>query len=218
MKLICPNNGMLIPKFNINIQEGVAYCSDCDEYFKIADLLNSEDTLSRIEKPQFSQVQTTNTGLQYTVVIPPAGWNTTAIALAVFGGIWLFATTVITTSMNSFELFLLPFLFMGLVLMGVALFISKAATELTIDPQEISVKWSAQGLNYTKRRVTSNLKKITETVIYTKNYEPVYGIGLIFSKESKLSFGSKLNDEERKWLIGELHGVNIQMTRHRNNN
>jgi hypothetical protein len=53
------------------------------------------------------------------------------------------------------------------------------------------------------------LNKITESVAYTENYQPVYGIGLFFNNERKVVFGSGLKEEERKWLIGELNEMKI---------
>lgn len=56
-----------------------------------------------------------------------------------------------------------------------------------------------------KNRSIDDLEEVTQVVMYTQNYQPVYGIGLSFSKGADLKFGSGLKESERLWLIGELY-------------
>lgn len=215
MKLLCPKCGTQIASHNVNMQEGIAYCSDCNEFFRIADFLDSDEELRRIQKPHYSKVRSTNTGLKYTLSVPPAGWTGVAFFLLFFAVIWNGVTWGSFAAVEDFDWFLVPFVLVGLLVTAILLFTVYVQTELTIEPEEIRAKWLVLGLTYVRKRKTANLIKITETVMYTQNYQPVYGVGMLFEGEGKLSFGSKLKEEERKWLIGELYDVKAQMEEYR---
>jgi hypothetical protein len=74
---------------------------------------------------------------------------------------------------------------------------------LLVDRQECRLAWSVFKWSRKKVLPVSSITAVTEEVVYTKNYQPVYGVG-IKAGEKTVKFGSALTEEERKWLIGEL--------------
>ncbi len=49
---------------------------------------------------------------------------------------------------------------------------------------------------------------------YKQNEVPVHGVGInVKSRSSPLVFGSGLSDDEKKWLVGELHAFWKDITR-----
>lgn len=205
MKLICPKCYTKIDQNHLNILEGVASCSVCNEVFRIADHLRSDEELSRIKKPHYSEVQFKNRYGEAKLIIPPEGWNGNALFFLFFALIWNGLTWSFLIEEKHPSFFLIPFCLIGILLIAILIYVINGKTSVTLNREKIEIKRSIFGWAHTSKRQTKNLKKITEDVMYTKNYQPVYGIGLYFSKESKLKFGSSLKEEERKWIIGELY-------------
>jgi hypothetical protein len=210
MKLICQNCNTEIGKSNVNLEEGVASCPNCNDYFRIADFLRSDEELRRIKKPHYSNIEFNKRRGKYVLFIPPTGWTSTAFSFLLFSLIWNGVSWSFLFINESPALFLLPFCVIGILTIGILLFTLNGNTTVRISEANIIVKWSLFGLGYSKTRKTSGLDKITEDVIYSQNYQPVYGVGLYFKQEGKIKFGSNLKEEERKWVIGELYELKDQ--------
>lgn len=210
MKLICQNCNKEIENSNVNLEEGIANCPNCDNYFRIADFLRSDEELRRIKKPHYSNIEFKKERGEHIFSIPPEGWSGTAFFFLFFSLIWNGVPWILLFNDKSPPLFLLPFCVIGILTIGILLFILDGNTTLRISNADITVKWSLFGFGYSKTRKTSGLDKITEDVVYTRDYQPVYGIGLYFKREGKIKFGSSLKEEERKWIIGELYELKNQ--------
>ena len=217
MKLTCQKCNLEISSDHVNIREGVAYCSTCQEYYRIADYLRDDEELRRLSKPYYSRVTIDSVLQHHLVTIPPGGWNGTSLFFLLFGTFWngmvLFSLLFSKNLSGPMFLFLIPFLLTGLAIIFCTLFMVKGIAYINFNKQTIELIWQLFGIRYRKVRQTSNLAKITESVAYTKNYQPVYGIGLLFNYEKKIVFGSSLKEEERKWLIGELYEMKIHYQR-----
>jgi hypothetical protein len=207
MKLSCPRCKGEILRDNVNMREGIAHCASCQEYFKIADFLREDEELRRIKKPGFSKVMVNHVAQAHLITIPPDGWNGTAIFVLFFALICnsLSIAAILSADSGESALFYSLFLLIGLMLILSFLFIVKGVVHVHFNAKKIEVIYDILGFRYRKRRRSVDLDKITESVAYTSNYQPVYGIGLLFKKEPKIVFGSGLKEEERKWLIGELY-------------
>jgi hypothetical protein len=215
MKLICQKCKADIQQSHINLKEGFANCTSCNEFFRIADFLRNDEEIRRIKKPHYSKVELNKSLNKNTISIPPTGWNGTAFFFLFFSLLWNgISWAVLLLNKESFPtLFSIPFIMIGILTIGFLLFILNGTTQVIVDMNQFVVKWSLFGLSYSKARDTKKLIKITEDVIYTKNYQPIYGIGLYFDKQTKVKFGSSLKEEERKWLIGELYEIKHQYSR-----
>jgi hypothetical protein len=213
MKLICRKCNSEIPTDQVDIHEGLARCTICEEYFKVADFLRDDEELRRIKKPFYSKVSIDQVLQAHLVTIPPNGWNGTAIFMFLFALIWngvswpvLFFTEAVKEVPS---IFFIVFPLIGLLTIFYFFFILRGIVYIYFNQQTIELVWQLFGIRFRRIRQTANLNKITESVVYTKNYQPVYGIALLFNKERRVVFGSGLKEEERKWLIGELYEMKI---------
>lgn len=208
MKLTCPKCNAEIPSSGINIKEGIANCAHCNELFKIAQFLKDDEELRRIKKPHYSKVELSESKDGWIVKIPPSGWSGTTFFMLLFALVWGFAWVLILFNETPNKYIAVSSLILlDIVFWGMMLFTIKGTVQLKIDASVTQVRWSLFGVGYGKKRMTKNLEKITQDVLYTKNDNPVYGIGLFFNNEGKVKFGSMLKEEERKWLIGELYEI-----------
>lgn len=207
MKLICNKCNTVILRKNINLKEGIANCTTCEEYFKIADFLKDEEELRRVQKPHYSKIQFSESIKGFKIKIPPIGWSNISLGLLFTTLIWNIVSWSFLFKEEGFSFFQIPFLVIGMLLIGALFFSIIGSITITVDQSIICVKWSLVGIGYTKKGITKNLKKITENVMYTENYQPVYGVGLFFIEDKKITFGSTLKEEERKWLIGEFYEI-----------
>ena len=204
MKFICPNCESSIHKSNVNIKEGIAQCVSCDEVFRIADFINGKE-IRRTEKPIYTKVQIEDSSDKLVITIPPVGWNQRTIFLTLFALILSFIP-FFNTELKGFVLFI------GIVsLWCTVIYRLVRRLKITMDSKYIKVQWFALIYLHARKGKTKRLKEVTEEVLYTNNYEPMYGIGLIFKGGDKIKFGSHLNEGERKWLIGELYEKRRQL-------
>jgi hypothetical protein len=213
MKFTCRKCNSEIPNDHVNVREGLAHCTICEEYFKVADFLRDDEELRRIKKPFYSKVTIDQVLQAHLVTIPPDGWNGTAIFMFLFALIWNGVSWPVLFFAESFKeahaVFFIVFPLIGLLTLFFFFFILKGIVYINFNLQTIELVWQLFGIRFRRIRQTANLNKITESVAYTKNYQPVYGIGLLFNNERKVVFGSGLKEEERKWLIGELYEMKI---------
>lgn len=211
MKLICQNCQATIAKENINLQEGIANCTQCHEFFRIADYLTSNEELRRLPQPHYSKVNVIRGRGETTFVIPSSGWTGTTIFFLVFTTFWNLITWSFVFSQTAPLLMIIPFCVVGMITFFIFLFMLKGNTTVNVNLNQLTVKWALYGFGYTRTRNTKMLDRITEDVVYSKNYQPVYGVGLYFKDKGKIKFGSNLKEEERKWIIGELYELKTEM-------
>ena len=228
MKLICPKCNSKIDQSNINVNQGIGHCQSCSEIIRLADHLHSNEEIRRSEKPFFTKISIDKPAGNFIINIPPKGFDLKASLLSL-GVIIFFATVSVFISgenevlksitinnffekiktipladlLNGSNIFymLIPFILFPVISSMVL------KTQVTINKDQTKIAWSFLGLRYSQRSETRDLNKITEHVMYTQNYEPVYGVALIFKKGRKIKFGSKLTEDERKWIIGEIYEI-----------
>lgn len=223
MKLSCPKCSAEIPDNQVNFNEGIGRCIKCGEYFKIASYLRNSEEIRRIKKPLYSNVTIDSNYNSYTITIPPTGWAGPTFFFLLFAGFWNVAVFFAFFNGVGFKtgLFLIPFVIIGIVTAATFFLYLRGITVIEFNKENISVAWKLFGLKHKRTRNSRDLERITEDVIYNKNYQPVYGIALFFKGDTKLKFGSNLKEEERKWLIGELYEFknkfNIDQSKQRKN-
>ncbi|MES2134371.1 MAG: hypothetical protein V4506_18635 [Bacteroidota bacterium] len=207
MKLNCPKCSTEIPNNQVNFSEGIGRCIKCDEYFKIANYLRNSEEIRRIKKPLYSNITIDSNYNTHKITVPPAGWTGSTFFFLLFAGFWNIGVFFAFFNGLDFKtgLFLVPFVIIGIGTATTFFLFLRGITVIEFNKENISVTWQLFGLKYKRTRNSRDLDRITEDVIYNKNYQPVYGIGLFFRGDTKLKFGSNLKEEERKWLIGELH-------------
>lgn len=211
MKLICQNCQATIAKENINLQEGIANCTQCHEFFRIADYLTSNEELRRLPKPYYSKVDVIKKRGETSFVIPSSGWTETNVFFLTIVLMLNVVTWSAFFSQTTPNVIVLPLFFGAVISLVLFLFMLYGNTTITVNSSQLMVKRSLAGLGYTRTRNTKMLDRITEDVVYSKNYQPVYGVGLYFKDKGKIKFGSNLKEEERKWIIGELYELKTEM-------
>ena len=75
---------------------------------------------------------------------------------------------------------------------------------LSVSGGEVTLRKELFGKISEKKLASGTVKAITQVVFYSQNYTPVFGIQ-IKAEGGKLRFGSKLTDEEKAWLVADIH-------------
>ena len=208
MNLVCKTCNAAIDPADANITEGVCTCRQCGGFFKIATLLTEDAVITRIARPAYSSVEFFSDRDSLGFIIPRGRSRGTAFFFLFFALFWnALSWTMFTVSIFQGEfaavLFLLIFVSVGAGLALVALYSFYGEFSLLADRSTCRAVWTLFKWNRTKSLITTSITAVTEEVVYTKNYQPVYGVGLK-SGSKTLKFGSALTEEERKWIIGEL--------------
>lgn len=81
MKLICKKCETIIPSSNISLKEGICTCRNCNEFFRVADFLDSEEAIRRTPKPINTKVESFE---KTKIIVPARGIKGTAIFLLFF--------------------------------------------------------------------------------------------------------------------------------------
>jgi hypothetical protein len=209
MKLICPKCAAEIPPKNVNISEGFAQCAACNEYFRIAEHLGSDETIRRTQKPLLSKITLHEAGDSYIFHLPPMRWKRATPIFLLMTLIWnYFSVYAVILSFQKIPKYMLLISFaIGLLL--IYTFIKKffEATTVTYSPSEINLFKSIGKYTYGKKSSKQRIVKFTEVVTHEENYKPVYGIAIVFTTGSTIEFGSYTIEGERKWIIGELYEI-----------
>ena len=208
MKLTCPKCGAMLPPSDVNLALGLCTCTRCQEHFKIAGLITDVPVAVRTEKPAYSRLEFTADRESLGLIVPPGGdkwlgrfllgfslvWNT--MAWPIFLGA-LFKGQIAGT------LFASVFAAIGALMAFFALYAYRGVFMLSLDRQRCHAIWSLLRYNYTKTAFNADITAVVEEVVYSRNYQPVYGIAIKHGA-STLKFGSSLTEDERRWLIGEI--------------
>jgi len=208
MNLVCKTCNATIAPGDANVAEGVCTCRQCGGFFKIAALLTDDAVITRIAKPAYTPVGFFSDRDSLSLIIPRGRNRGTAFFFLFFALFWnALSWTMFTVALFQGELFpvlfLLIFVTVGIGLALAALYGFFGEFSLLADRSACRAVWTLFNWKRTKSLATSSITAVTEEVVYTKNYVPVYGVGLKSGSQT-LKFGSALTEEERKWIVGEL--------------
>jgi hypothetical protein len=166
--------------------------------------------------PPETEIQYSESGGTRIWDIPPNGKSGCFLAFSVvwLGFISLFTTILVNDSLNHGShqsresiglrfLFMIPFWFVALGMLYLALRERNARYRITIDDLQITLIRNWSGRIKKKSILLDQIQYIHQVVFYTRNYQPVYGIE-IKSRSIKLRFGSSLSADEKAWLIAGL--------------
>jgi hypothetical protein len=202
MKLPCKTCRTPIPPDAVNFAEGICFCARCNEWFKIASFLTESDTIARTAKPDGTKVEFVAEADSFGLSIP-AGKNRNPALFFLLSLIWISVVFAFSKSALPLGLLTVLFVLIGAVIFLAALYNFWGQFSLLIDREEFRVSWSLFKWSYRKKYPTKEITAVREDVVYSKNYAPVYGVGIACGKKT-LKFGSGLNEDERKWLVGEI--------------
>ena len=208
MNLVCKTCNAPIAPGDANVAEGVCTCRRCGGFFKIAALLTDDAVITRIAKPAYSSVEFFAENDSLGFIIPSGKNRGTAFFFLFFALFWnamswpFFITALVKGELSS-ACFLLLFLAAGAVFTLITLYCFFGEFSLLVDRSTCRLVWTLFKWNRTKSLSTPSITSVTEEIVYTKNNQPVYGVGLTVDTKI-VKFGTVLTEEERMWLIGEL--------------
>lgn len=209
MKPLCPICGNVIPVELVNVQEGIGHCTRCNEVFALDVLMrNKGDIAYRTEKPAYSLIESFYDKDSMGFIIPALGLKGTTFFFLFFAAFWnAISWFMFIMALHDGEvfavLFMLIFIVIGAGVFGMFIFYWKGVVSFEMDTLNCHVVWSVFKFRRMKTIACLDITAVTEDVVYSKNYQPVYGVCLKHGKKS-LKFGSSMTDEERKWAIGEI--------------
>ncbi len=101
-------------------------------------------------------------------------------------------------------IFLIPFLLIGLGTAVAALYLFFGRTALTVDREQVVFVRSLFGREWVRRRPASDCVGVDQRLAYSRNDQPVQGIGIAFGGNRAWVLGSGLPEREREWLCYEV--------------
>jgi hypothetical protein len=225
MKVVCPKCNQPIPVEGVNVAKGIAFCTPCAEAFSIGTIVRNEPV--RLAQPENTKVVLTRAGGKIAVALPKGGFSGIGCFFLFFSLFWnsitwtMFIANLLgmLKTRNSLGkmvaqgfdfvalLFLTPFVLIGAGALAAALYCIYGEVTLAMDRDNVLFQRQVFGWKWERSYPFSDIKDIRLTEAYQQNKVPVYGIGIhLHSKPMALTFGSNLSDEEKDWLLGELHG------------
>ena len=142
--------------------------------------------------------------------LPSAGWNTMTIFYLFFAVIWNSFNFRVLLSPTTPSIFSYVFFPIGAFPFFAFLYSFFMHADVVIGDGRLSVSRILFGLRISKSCALLDVESIKQGVAYKRNYQPVYGIQVIYKPSGKMIFGSNLRNDEREWLIGEMNSARAQ--------
>ncbi|WP_126146772.1 serine/threonine protein kinase [Synechococcus elongatus] len=169
---------------------------------------SSSDTVLSLRKPAGSKVELTRSPQRLRLRIPPQGLRLSLLGLAGFALFWnvllVFFTATFAVSAPLFLLFLLPFWYVGIMLMAPLCLALFGQTILEIGRDRFQLHMTALGISKTLRGQTDDINavevahsgiRINDVPLYTC----VLQVGI-----NRHQFGFMLTTIEQDWIAAEL--------------
>ncbi|MBN1808929.1 MAG: hypothetical protein JW909_07645 [Planctomycetes bacterium] len=223
MRVVCPRCNEVIPAEDINVRENVAFCRACDEGFPLDGLVGADAAPERVEKPPGTAVIVdSDPGRHLAIMLPtggvPCGIKVFATIFALFwnGISWSVAVAAWMDDGWTGRLFVIPFCLIGVIAFAAALWAWFGRTSLAMDRSNLIMQWRLFGFTRRKLRPIEDITGVALAEAYRENDVPRYGVGIHLKSGSPIVFGSGLSDEEKKWLVWEIHDFHARAASARN--
>lgn len=228
--LACPACGTLATQLPTEM-DTVITCRSCAHFGSASEWARGNTDGNRVgragQPPANTRIVCERAGSFTTWHIPPSG---NAGGLVGFGWVWTSFIALFTLAMSSplwirlivptakvtvskgagtwaaaggGALFISLFWAVGLGMLYFGYRMKNAKHRVTIGNGAVTLLREWRGKRKEKSLPLANLQSISQVVIYTKNYQPVYGVELK-GKSGKLRFGSGLTPEEKAWLVADF--------------
>ena len=111
-------------------------------------------------------------------------------------------------------LFMIPFVLIGLVTAGIALYCVFGETSLAMDRERGVLQRRLFRWKHEKSFLLSDITAVRIQEAYRQNESPVYGVGIVLrDRKMPLVFASNLAEDEKAWLVGEVHAFWKELTK-----
>ncbi len=234
MKIICPKCSLQIPAADVNTTTNIAFCRPCAEAFALTSMVKP-DAIPRVSPPAKPLSTLQVQGNVLTLILPRGGPKALGCFLLIFSLLWngVVGAFLVNTAMSYFKsgslnlkteeggtisglyavLFLIPFVLAGAGMACAAIYIWLCQCSLVMDHERGLYRREIFGLKFDRKFEMASIKAIKRVMVYLQNDVPVHGIGILRRSTdekqeplgSRIYFGSSLPEDEKEWLIGELH-------------
>ena len=220
MKIVCPACAQEIPPDGVNVAKGVAYCAACQEGFELEDLV--DDEALPVERPANAQSILSRDEDRLALALPRGGFKGVGCFFTFFALFWnsitwMFVFMAIGSMLGFVQapkknapdifmlLFMIPFIAVGIGTGLAALYCVFGEVTLAMDRTELLFRRQIFSWKWEKTFEVAKISDIRITEAYKQNNRPVYGVGIhIDGKSMPVTFGSGLNEDEKRWLVYEL--------------
>jgi len=175
-----------------------------------------------VERPERTRVLFTREGdARLALIIPKTGLRGTGCFFTLFVLFWnAISWTAAVAFLAGAPAGALPvgafvaiFPLIGLVLIGIALWVVFGTTSLAMDRETLILRRELFGKRHQRTCRVADIQDVRLEQVYTQNDRPVYGIGIILGgRERPIVFGSGLDEAEKKWLAWEIRSFWRQAT------
>lgn len=104
-------------------------------------------------------------------------------------------------------LFLIPFWAVGIGVAYWGLRMMLMESILLVNHEEVQLMQKLFGKVKLKKLNRSDVKRVERYTAYKQNERPVYGIRVVTNGKEKLAFGSRLKEDDKRWILSELKEV-----------
>lgn len=221
MDTVCPNCSADIPPDEVNVSENIAYCRACDTLHRLSELTDTERVVAppTDDPPHGAWIRDNGRDIR---VGASCRSPSTAFFFIIFSGFWnsivglflfnsiasLLGYKGIGSSSTGFDLFtllfMIPFVFVGLITASIALMALAGRVEVRIGPEK-GVAFTGLGpLGWRRRFDATRVNEVTiQTANSSTNGKPDRHI-VIESDDATVKVGSILSRARRRWMAGAL--------------
>lgn len=226
MDTVCPKCGVDIPREEINVATGVAYCRECDTLHKLSELADRERIRipATDDPPAGAWIRDDGRAIRVGATTRSVG---TAGFFILFSGFWnsivaVFVVGAVASLLginNSFAgsssqggsvfvlLFMIPFVLVGLVTAFIALMALFGRCEISLRGMEGQAFTGLGPIGWKRRFDASRVRDVTiETANSSTNGKPDRHV-VIDAGDRTIKIGSVLSRARRRWLAGALTRV-----------
>ena len=196
--------------------DDLLHCSACSWSGGMMDLMASNDGWGEVrEQPAGSKIvkSSMDGGTQWLMPASKKPNFLCFFALLWLGFVGFITFTLLFGTVEGedpvwvFLLFLIPFWAVGLGVGYGGLRMMLMESILVVDQSEVRLMQRLFGKVKLKRLGREEVKCVERYTAYSQNERPVYGLRIATGGKEKIAFGSRLKEDEKRWLLSELREV-----------
>jgi len=211
MKLTCPACNALVPASQLNVARDVGICPQCDEGFVISEVLNPDEELEGFDikdAPAGAWFESRMNGWE----MGASTRSPIAFFLVPFMAVWsggslggIYGTQMVSGKFSLvMSLFGIPFLLGTLVIGSAALMAVCGRVVVSVERNQGRVFAGIGRLGWTRRFDWSAITSVEETTTSFRGAGNHGGAAIALSGQSRLTFGSNLNEKRRYFILQAL--------------